>query len=61
MEHVRCWLNTRVFTSSGTQHPDARNKTDQGHRTGGGGGGGGCQATSNNGTFFVLVAGPVEQ
>ncbi len=50
--YVGRWLNTRVFTSSGTYTPTPGTKRIRGTITGGGGGGGGCKATSNNETFF---------
>ncbi|HAW5896776.1 TPA: phage tail protein [Escherichia coli] len=50
--YVGRWLNTRVFTSSGTYTPTPGTKRIRVTITGGGGGGGGCQATSNNETFF---------
>ncbi|TNR68092.1 phage tail-collar fiber domain-containing protein [Escherichia coli] len=50
--YVGRWLNTRVFTSSGTYTPTPGTKRIRVTITGGGGGGGGCKATSNNETFF---------
>ncbi|EIA0194274.1 phage tail protein [Escherichia coli] len=50
--YVGRWLNTRVFTSSGTYTPTPGTKRIRVTITGGGGGGGGCQAISNNETFF---------
>ncbi|EFO0884675.1 TPA: phage tail protein [Escherichia coli] len=50
--YVGRWLNTRVFTSSGTYIPTPGTKRLRVTITGGGGGGGGCQAISNNETFF---------
>ncbi|HDP7835787.1 TPA: tail fiber protein [Escherichia coli] len=50
--YVGRWLNTRVFTSSGTYTPTPGTKRIRGTITGGGGGGGGCKAISNNETFF---------
>ncbi|MGR0729401.1 tail fiber protein [Escherichia coli] len=50
--YVGRWLNTRVFTSSGTYTPTPGTKRIRVTITGGGGGGGGCKAISNNETFF---------
>ncbi|QLZ55861.1 tail fiber protein [Escherichia coli] len=50
--YVGRWLNTRVFTSSGTYTPTPGTKRIRVTITGGGGGGGGCKAASNNETFF---------
>ncbi|ELD0470286.1 TPA: carbohydrate kinase [Escherichia coli] len=50
--YVGRWVNTRVFTSSGTYTPTPGTKRIRVTITGGGGGGGGCQAISNNETFF---------
>ncbi|EFB1623903.1 TPA: carbohydrate kinase [Escherichia coli] len=50
--YVGRWVNTRVFTSSGTYTPTPGTKRIRVTITGGGGGGGGCKATSNNETFF---------
>ncbi|EEU9482958.1 tail fiber protein [Escherichia coli] len=50
--YVGRWLNTRVFTSSGTYTPTLGTKRIRVTITGGGGGGGGCKAISNNETFF---------
>ncbi|HBC1591394.1 TPA: phage tail protein [Escherichia coli] len=50
--YVGRWLNTRVFTSSGTYTPTSGTKRIRVTITGGGGGGGGCKAISNNETFF---------
>ncbi|EFD0502059.1 tail fiber protein [Escherichia coli] len=50
--YVGRWLNTRVFTSSGTYTPTPGTKQIRVTITGGGGGGGGCKAISNNETFF---------
>lgn len=50
--YVGRWLNTRVFTSSGTYTPTPGTKWIRVTITGGGGGGGGCQAKSSNETFF---------
>lgn len=50
--YVGRWLNTRVFTSSGTYTPTPGTKRIRVIITGGGGGGGGCQAKSSNETFF---------
>ncbi|EMR9933952.1 tail fiber protein [Escherichia coli] len=50
--YVGRWLNTRVFTSSGTYTPTPGIKRIRVTITGGGGGGGGCKAISNNETFF---------
>ncbi|EFD1582774.1 TPA: carbohydrate kinase [Escherichia coli] len=50
--YVGRWVNTRVFTSSGTYIPTPGTKRLRVTITGGGGGGGGCQAISNNETFF---------
>ncbi|MEJ1896069.1 hypothetical protein SMB01_15515 [Escherichia coli] len=50
--YVGRWLNTRVFTSSGTYTPTPGTKRIRVTITGGGGGGGGCQAISSNETFF---------
>ncbi|EPD9213605.1 tail fiber protein [Escherichia coli] len=50
--YVGRWLNTRVFTSSGTYTPTPGTKRIRLTITGGGGGGGGCKAISNNETFF---------
>ncbi|MDU9422770.1 phage tail protein, partial [Escherichia coli] len=50
--YVGRWVNTRVFTSSGTYTPKPGTKRIRVTITGGGGGGGGCQATSSNETFF---------
>ncbi len=50
--YVGRWLNTRVFTSSGTYTPTLGTKRIRVTITGGGGGGGGCKAASNNETFF---------
>ncbi|ELD3635092.1 tail fiber protein [Escherichia coli] len=50
--YVGRWLNTRVFTSSGTYTPTPGTKRIRVTIAGGGGGGGGCKATSNNETFF---------
>ncbi|MBV4847403.1 tail fiber protein [Escherichia coli] len=50
--YVGRWLNTRVFTSSGTYTPMPGTKRIRVTITGGGGGGGGCKAISNNETFF---------
>ncbi|HAX3960792.1 TPA: phage tail protein [Escherichia coli] len=47
--YVGRWLNTRVFTSSGTYTPTPGTKRIRVTITGGGGG---CKATSNNETFF---------
>ncbi|MFL4704168.1 phage tail protein, partial [Escherichia coli] len=49
--YVGRWLNTRVFTSSGTYTPTPGTKRIRVTITGGGGGGGGCKAISNNETF----------
>ncbi|EKG5114975.1 carbohydrate kinase [Escherichia coli] len=48
--YVGRWVNTRVFTSSGTYTPTPGTKRIRVTITGGGGGG--CQAISNNETFF---------
>ncbi|HAW0896171.1 TPA: carbohydrate kinase [Escherichia coli] len=50
--YVGRWVNTRVFTSSGTYTPTLGTKRIRVTITGGGGGGGGCKAISNNETFF---------
>ncbi|END8918502.1 carbohydrate kinase [Escherichia coli] len=50
--YVGRWVNTRVFTSSGTYTPTPGTKRIRVTITGGGGGGGGCKAISNNETFF---------
>ena len=50
--YVGRWVNTRVFTSSGTYPPTPGTKRIRVTITGGGGGGGGCKAISNNETFF---------
>ncbi|HHB0606336.1 TPA: carbohydrate kinase, partial [Escherichia coli] len=50
--YVGRWVNTRVFTSSGTYTPTPGTKRIRVTITGGGGGGGGCQAISSNETFF---------
>ncbi|EFA4269456.1 hypothetical protein IEJ43_003154 [Escherichia coli] len=50
--YVGRWLNTRVFTSSGTYTRTPGTKRIRVTITGGGGGGGGCKAISNNETFF---------
>ncbi|HFP1711815.1 TPA: tail fiber protein [Escherichia coli] len=50
--YVGRWLNTRVFTSSGTYTPTPGTKRIRVTITGGGGGGGGCKAASSNETFF---------
>ncbi|HDY2838299.1 TPA: tail fiber protein [Escherichia coli] len=50
--YVGRWLNTQVFTSSGTYTPTPGTKRIRVTITGGGGGGGGCKAISNNETFF---------
>ena len=50
--YVGRWLNTRVFTSSGTYTTTPGTKRIRVTITGGGGGGGGCKAISNNETFF---------
>ncbi len=50
--YVGRWLNTRVFTSSGTYTPTPGIKRIRVTITGGGGGGGGCKAISHNETFF---------
>ncbi|MDQ9347873.1 tail fiber protein [Escherichia coli] len=50
--YVGRWVNTRVFTSSGTYTPTPGTKRIRVIITGGGGGGGGCKAISNNETFF---------
>ncbi|HHL6807719.1 tail fiber protein [Escherichia coli] len=50
--YVGRWLNTRVFTSSGTYTPTPGTKRIRVTITGGGGVGGGCKAISNNETFF---------
>ncbi|ELP1676911.1 carbohydrate kinase [Escherichia coli] len=50
--YVGRWVNTRVFTSSGTYTPTPGTKWIRVTITGGGGGGGGCKAISNNETFF---------
>ncbi|EEW7546166.1 phage tail protein [Escherichia coli] len=50
--YVGRWLNTRVFTSSGTYTPTPGTKRIRVTITGGGGGGGGCQAYSSSETFF---------
>ncbi|EKG3751583.1 carbohydrate kinase [Escherichia coli] len=50
--YVGRWVNTLVFTSSGTYTPTPGTKRIRVTITGGGGGGGGCQAISNNETFF---------
>ncbi|MEF3911974.1 phage tail protein [Shigella sonnei] len=50
--YVGRWLNSRVFTSSGTYTPTPGTKRIRVTITGGGGGGGGCKAISNNETFF---------
>ncbi len=50
--YVGRWLNTWVFTSSGTYTPTPGTKRIRVTITGGGGGGGGCKAASNNETFF---------
>ncbi|EEZ4485968.1 TPA: carbohydrate kinase [Escherichia coli] len=50
--YVGRWMNTRVFTSSGTYTPTPGTKRIRVTITGGGGGGGGCKAISNNETFF---------
>ncbi|HCT6139935.1 TPA: tail fiber protein, partial [Escherichia coli] len=42
--YVGRWLNTRVFTSSGTYTPTPGTKRIRVTITGGGGGGGGCKA-----------------
>ncbi|HCR2153980.1 TPA: phage tail protein [Enterobacter asburiae] len=55
--YVGRWVNTRVFTSSGTYTPTPGTKRIRVTITGGGGGGGGCQATSSNETFFGAGAG----
>ncbi|TNS88314.1 tail fiber protein, partial [Escherichia coli] len=44
--YVGRWLNTRVFTSSGTYTPTPGTKRIRVTITGGGGGGGGCKAAS---------------
>ena len=55
--YVGRWVNTRVFTSSGTYTPTPGTKRIRVTITGGGGGGGGCQAMSSNETFFGAGAG----
>ena len=50
--YVGRWVNTRVFTSSGTYTPTPGTKRIRVTITGGGGGGGGCKAASSNETFF---------
>lgn len=50
--YVGRWVNTLVFTSSGTYTPTPGTKRIRVTITGGGGGGGGCKAISNNETFF---------
>ncbi len=50
--YVGRFVNTRVFTSSGTYTPTPGTKRIRVTITGGGGGGGGCQAISSNETFF---------
>lgn len=50
--YVGRWVNTRVFTSSGTYTPTPGTKRIRVTITGGGGGGGGCKAISSNETFF---------
>lgn len=50
--YVGRWVNTLVFTSSGTYTPTPGTKRIRVTITGGGGGGGGCQAISSNETFF---------
>ncbi len=50
--YVGRWLNTRVFTSSGTYTPTPGTKRIRVTITGGGGGGGGCKAYSSSETFF---------
>ena len=50
--YVGRWVNTLVFTSSGTYTPTPGTKRIRVTITGGGGGGGGCQAKSSNETFF---------
>lgn len=55
--YVGRWVNTRVFTSSGTYTPTPGTKRIRVTITGGGGGGGGCQAISSNETFFGAGAG----
>ncbi|HBB6602138.1 TPA: carbohydrate kinase [Escherichia coli] len=50
--YVGRWVNTRVFTSSGTYTPTPGTKRIRVTITGCGGGGGGCKAISNNETFF---------
>lgn len=50
--YVGRWVNTRIFTSSGTYTPTPGTKRIRVIITGGGGGGGGCQAYSSNETFF---------
>ena len=50
--YVGRWVNTRVFTSSGTYTPTPGTKRIRVTITGGGGGGGGCQAISSKETFF---------
>lgn len=50
--YVGRWLNTRVFTSSGTYTPTPGTKRIRVTITGGGGGGCGCKAASSNETFF---------
>ncbi|MEL9373749.1 phage tail protein [Escherichia coli] len=57
--YVGRWLNTRVFTSSGTYTPTPGTKRIRVTITGGGGGGGGCKASSNNETFFGAGGGGV--
>lgn len=55
--YVGRWVNTRVFTSSGTYTPTPGTKRIRVTITGGGGGGGGCRAVSSNETFFGAGAG----
>ncbi|MGD7142828.1 glycine-rich domain-containing protein, partial [Escherichia coli] len=55
--YVGRWVNTRVFTSSGTYTPTPGTKRIRVTITGGGGGGGGCQAISSNETFFGAGSG----
>ncbi|MGD7140571.1 tail fiber protein [Escherichia coli] len=55
--YVGRWLNTRVFTSSGTYTPTPGTKRIRVTITGGGGGGGGCKAISSNETFFGAGSG----
>lgn len=50
--YVGRWVNTRVFTSSGTYTPTPGTKRIRVTITGGGGGGGGSKAASSNETFF---------